>query len=220
MEVLKTYTHVAACSPAPSLPAKGCNSPPCLSGALEERPSPFPGCSRRGVTWLWARQALTSHSAKDSFHYLHRSDPSWGFTSVLCCHTRLWTPQVTLSRSKCIRKLQQHRQTPRWRKTYLEIPMANSLLQLIVALQYHISAYRNHNTHTHIREGQRGWGPVSKVNRIKRVSCPQCWWSGFLKHTTHTPSGCKLLRVRVRQICIAVRLLTLRQLPPHWLSRL
>lgn len=72
--------------------------------------------------------------------------------------------------------------------------------------------------HTHIREGQRGWGPVSKVNRIKRVSCPQCWWSGFLKHTTHTPSGCKLLWVRVRQICIAVRLLTLRQLPPHWLS--
>lgn len=101
------------------------------------------------------------------------------------------------------------------------LPMANSLLQLIVALQYHISAYKNHtHTHTHIREGQRGWGPVSKVNRIKRVSCPQRWWSAFLKHTTHTPSGCKLLWVRVRQICIAVRLLTLCQLPPHWLSPL
>lgn len=97
--------------------------------------------------------------------------------------------------------------------------MANSLLQLVSTAISHLSLQK---PHTHIREGQRGWGPVPKVNRIKRVSCPQCWRSALLKHTTHTPSGCKLLWDRVRQICIAVRLrlLTLRQLPPHWLTPL
>lgn len=51
------YTHVAVCSLARSLPAKGHNSPPCLSGAPEERLSPCPGCSRRRATRLWASQA-------------------------------------------------------------------------------------------------------------------------------------------------------------------
>lgn len=51
------YTHVAVCSLARSLPAKGCNSPPCLSGAPEERLSPCPDCSRRWVARLWASQA-------------------------------------------------------------------------------------------------------------------------------------------------------------------
>ncbi len=151
MVVLKTYiwafTHVAACSPAPSLPAKGCNSPPCLSRAPEERPSPFPGSSRRGVTWLWAWQALTSHSTLDSSHYLLWTSPNWGLTSAPCRHSRLWTPQVTSNSSKRIKE------TLCWRKRDPEMSMPNSPVQPTVALQYHIPAYKN--THTHLGRAER-----------------------------------------------------------------
>lgn len=53
-------THAAVCSPVLCQPAEGCNSPPCLSEAGEERLGPFPSRASGEKTTLMGLQALTS----------------------------------------------------------------------------------------------------------------------------------------------------------------